>query len=1386
MPAIAAGDLTLLRAGGQRSEWYLSASKPLTLWSARVNNLTIARAAQTIAFDGGTGSHWSAVEAHQTVWVGSAAGLRDKGRVRIKSVSSGDAGVTGTLVVSANGIVWSDDDYLTFKHDYELWAAMNRVDANEVFYKDWDNDGGLNYSNQNTNIPPVAIAGPHQAGFLVSGTCSLSVPVGSSYAMASAATISTKQVTVYPTTGVTVNAEAAGVVQIDYTVAGQYWVKVVATDSNGTAQSTFRRHFVHNSSPSSVDYPHVDFSHISINGEWDKGGWSATIRVDKNALISDIPDGTLVVLWRRTWYGDTQKDISILPYGKNIGIAGYIRTESISREESGASLSRGTVSFGISTVQDLLTDRPMFSVPLEIAATVDTWWKYPNGLLTAGHIVHYLYRWHSTLLHVADVIGLNDDGNIDRKAIDFDKGNLYHMGDEFTSRRGIMAHLVCDKSGRFHMARNLTLRDDTVRGAQAVIATLTAADTTDPVTFIHSPEPKVGYLFYSGITWDGTTATPIGSVSPDEWPEPRGGNLMQIEYQMIENQAGSNEITGQIFATENNEWPEVRMAIHGDYLGILDPAIMEWFEMDVQAADTIKGFVWTDKKMLLRKIACTIDLPGGVMSNSLELEPEVNGTPGVPYKWPDIADFPDPGGDLPEPAAEGEGYAVMTGASVYYLPGGKSTWQLRTADAMNDIVDDPYWTTITENPTSAIILSAEGGQIRRSTNSGQTWSTLAPGNPPNDAGDSPAPVLANLTFLEVDGSWGNQNTFVWLARWQNGSGDWRTWLLYTGNSGSTFTWKSMGAAAVAGSMDVKSTSISYTTFSGDMSTVEMSTDKFLTSFNDDGGIQLVLMNWTGSAWSSLDTHTLTASAGGSHHELIRLTDTKAMLGYAVGGNSFRVIIIETTTDTISEGTELTIDTVVSQTSLSLCRSSIATTAHAVYSSSAGGTALYHQALSISGTTISKSGSKNNISSVSAADIETRAIGHPTVTDKILVAYKNVTTSNRPYAVRVTVLPSFSAGTPLELDTNSMSTTFRIHNNRQKLCPIAPESDVFQYNWITATSAGLRMIAIDATSATLTKGSIVNGADNAKHATCHTHGNGVVLNSYFETVTDEIRSFTTSISGTTITNNGDQFVVETHAGSDTNASNTLSTGASTGVLVWAVDFDVYYYRISIAPGTVPNRKALGMAVGRGAGNKVYVTGVDGGTNKLILSPFTLPAVTAGTEVELGSATIAQADARTWWAHPFCPWGGVGDDEVILFGRMNNPGGLGTVHILHSIDAGVSVLPMESGWDDDHAGAIAQDDVIGWVYIIRNVAGAGAKLYRTIPGGVPDLLSTIPTTGGVNPKAISAAWDDQIIVGLDRSGSPLVVYTADPYVAWNDITGNHATTNAIKSVLVLGVI
>ncbi len=319
MPTIVVqGDYDNARRQFVRSRFYLSILKPKALWSASCTSST-ARGTTAITFDSGSGLDFNAIEAPQVLWVGTSAGKKDAAILRIRGISSGDGGVTGTVNVAWHGYNFGPGAFLTFVHDYPItakypWLGQAGVmGTNEVFYKDIFDA----YTNQTQDgeIKPVAdINISHRAGFLVDGEQTFWVDASGSYAMDPGATISSFALAVYPTTGVTITFNTStGIGRVVVTSATEeyYWLKFTVTDSNANSRTIYLCVYSHDPDPGSATFPIKDFDVGQYSDDWEAGGLNANITLTKqltDIFTGDMPSVDMIdvantVFWKETVIG---------------------------------------------------------------------------------------------------------------------------------------------------------------------------------------------------------------------------------------------------------------------------------------------------------------------------------------------------------------------------------------------------------------------------------------------------------------------------------------------------------------------------------------------------------------------------------------------------------------------------------------------------------------------------------------------------------------------------------------------------------------------------------------------------------------------------------------------------------------------------------------------------------------------------------------------------------------------------------------------------------------------------------------------------------------------------------------------------------------------------
>ena len=643
--SIASGDYDNARKQYQRHHFYLSVLKPKTLWSAE-NTVANARGTFAITFDTGAGLDFTAIEAGQELWVGTSAGDKDLAILRVRSISSGDAGVTGTVNVAWHGYSFGPGAFLTFIHNYPVaakqpWLGQTGVlGTPEVFYKDVFDT--YTDQTQSTKIKPVIdVDISHHAGFLVNGEQTFWVDVSPSYAMAPGATISSYGMSVYPLTGVSTNfSTVTGIGRIVVTslVEEYYWIKFTATDSNGTSRTLHVCIFSHDQDPGSVTYPIKDFSVGTYSDNWESGGLSARITLNKqlqdifsgDRSAVDMIDVAYSVLWKETvmgkkyiglpriprarrleylfldpdiamsvtssatcdiettfysgvrifdavpidtttidlhvqvnaeaiipvtgtvtggivvavaptinalsgacnggtlkWLysgtvlaseeirpgkvitGDSIYPSEFLAYPFNM-LVGYLR-ENTTEQDTG--LDVGETEYELSSPEAILKNNYMFSIPIDAKQSPSKWHHFHSQMTTAA-AAYFIADFHSTLLEVVPVVGLDNDARL-RPYGEFQANNLYGMMDSITRSEGIRAHFKADRNGKLHLVHDVQLLTDSERSALPTASAVAKQDRASELQIAERPEPNIALVYGSGIFWDGSFNSD-GKVQDDE------------------------------------------------------------------------------------------------------------------------------------------------------------------------------------------------------------------------------------------------------------------------------------------------------------------------------------------------------------------------------------------------------------------------------------------------------------------------------------------------------------------------------------------------------------------------------------------------------------------------------------------------------------------------------------------------------------------------------------------------------------------------------------------------------------------------------------------------------------------------------------------------------
>lgn len=599
------------------TQYALSFSKPSQVAVLQVTG-TPTQGDRTLGVTTISGDPTLAV-ANATVWVGTAAGKHDVSVRRFRTYTP------GTIKLDENPVAWAAGQYLTILDEHMFWPIypyMESSGGDFTFYKDYD----IPYTSENEFIPPVAIAGGPLVGYLDGASITFSIDLTASYAVTPSATIASYAV---ECPGATITNPSTGKYDLEFTTAGQRWLKVTVTDSNGVSQTTYRRVFVH--TRTGVNAPCYDFELSSPpSGDFSQGGWNMRVTLHSGATVDDIPDGTLVVLWAEEKYDGTA--IHLGSWG-NLRMVGYIKSESVVQDPQG-----GSVEFEVTTLHDVMSQYKMYSISLEElpAGETMTWYRFLEGTLTIARAAHHVWKWHTTLLEITDVFLPMENTNRMAATDDMADGTVYSQM-EWAYSNGIFAKTVCSRTNSLHLERDILMLTDAERAAKPTQMTLTDTDlrSDTQLTFIRNTQKKAASVIASGIAWDGAGYKPLLSQAPGTVPDAQGSDDITMERLALADQTELNFICGRLLALYNVDIDEFRLGTAGNYPFDIVPQV--WWAYNL--TDNKRGIV-KNTKLVPRQVSDIIDTVVGESHCEVVFNLEVASQPGITQEYPEEPDTP--------------------------------------------------------------------------------------------------------------------------------------------------------------------------------------------------------------------------------------------------------------------------------------------------------------------------------------------------------------------------------------------------------------------------------------------------------------------------------------------------------------------------------------------------------------------------------------------------------------------------------------------------------------------------------------------------------------------------------------------------------------------------
>ncbi len=620
---LTAPELVHYRSEYQRCQLFLAAPTSETVFTARLNGTPSSTdKVYEITYDGGSAGFADAL-AGQTLYIGTEAGAYDKGVLRLRGTL---AGVSGTMKIGETSeIDWADNDYLTIVDDLALWPRHLWIDGSGVIFVDHD----VAYTDQHEDCDPVPVLGPDAVKWLTGATVDVEFDASDSWVIGS--TIASYSWAAPGASASSGMATATPTITYDTANVDGYRVACTVTATNGKSFTGYRRAFVFDTN----NQPVTTFKLDDSSGDWSSGGWRFKVTLWGEATRAEIRDRARIILFARDWYGSTEISIGPVDDRENVVCAGRIAGESIEWDPE-----QGSVSFEVVGPQHWVSKMIGFPAGLEDFAGTPTVWVEFEDLTVDRGLWHFLH-WRTTATLGMDVLLTGDSLQI--KVFDAPLGMLWQQITQ-ESERTILARPACDRYERLFVQIDSNLLPVVDRGSIPVVQTLLKQDWHGGIGAERVVLDAAAQVNLSGVAYAGGSATALFGLSPGHVPK-TFGNIQREERLALDDQAGSNELTGLIAGKANNEYPALDIELAANHR-MVDICPHQYLQLSVAAGDTERGIVLTDYHIIPRRVSFQHDPTTGMLLTTVTCEgytlPELAVTGDPPPAPPPRPDPPLP------------------------------------------------------------------------------------------------------------------------------------------------------------------------------------------------------------------------------------------------------------------------------------------------------------------------------------------------------------------------------------------------------------------------------------------------------------------------------------------------------------------------------------------------------------------------------------------------------------------------------------------------------------------------------------------------------------------------------------------------------------------------
>lgn len=653
-------ELTKLRSSGQASKPFLLFRRPSTIFSCQMDpdNMPVSNdKVIEVRYVSGVGTRTN-VKAGMTAYVGSVAGGRDLGLVRMRRVPSAN-----TLYVGYESeIDWrnqlsraSGNVYITVVNDMNLWNKQFKLIDGLAYF-----DGDIAYSDQHTKFDPLVRMGPMVRVFKRTGTnVSYTWPASGSYVIDGSSISSYEWSAPGSVTSSNMDTDSP---TIAWNADGQYMVYCTVVTEDGKTTTASRVVYIYsNTNPPERNFQITQSPRATVDG----GGFNFEVELYANADSSYIYDKTQVVLFAEEYYNDgVAGSIGTYSGCENQICVGWIVGESIVWDHT-----QGTVKFQVAGAQEWLKQMTGMPVGIEWVNTVATAWTNMYRLTPKLFLWHALH-WRCTFDTIADVY--MPLYNPQFAGLDALTNSTWAQLLQ-CARDKILADPFVDNLGSMYLRVKPAYVPANDRSTWPTVMEIQKGDWEGEMDITVRSTPTASRVELSGVLiTPGSDPTALFSLAPGHIYK-RHGIVIPADYLSLSSQSQANILAGSILAYNNKLYDfDFTLAMNNRLLNIYD---YHYIYLDIAAEDNIRGITYQGNA-IITEIEYSYDAKAGCFYTKVRAEQEtfsdINSDgdipPNPPPPEPPIPPLPPPPEPGPGPVPILKNYAVVliAGSGFYY------------------------------------------------------------------------------------------------------------------------------------------------------------------------------------------------------------------------------------------------------------------------------------------------------------------------------------------------------------------------------------------------------------------------------------------------------------------------------------------------------------------------------------------------------------------------------------------------------------------------------------------------------------------------------------------------------------------------------------------------